>query len=115
MKETETETTQETSTPHITWFTPSVGATSTNCVLFNLLQKPQFDLRTQLQILSVLKKPRTQQQAPAHTAAGLSSIFFTQTLCAHSCRGRPCTQLGLNLLYTINLNLALIFLTSQKT
>ena len=62
-----------------------------------LATKPQFDLRTQLQIPSVLKKPRTQQQAPAHTAAGLSSIFFTKTLCAHSCRGRPRTQLGLNL------------------
>ena len=33
-----------------------------------LSTKPQFDLRTQLQILSVLKRPRTQQQAPVHTA-----------------------------------------------
>ena len=41
-----------------------------------------------------LWQPRTQQQASVHTAADLS-YFLTKTLCAHSCRGRPRTQLGL--------------------
>ena len=42
------ETTQETTTPDITWFTPSVGATSTKLCFIQLAAKPQFDLRTQL-------------------------------------------------------------------
>ena len=46
----ETETTQETTTPNITWFTPSVGATSTKLRFIQLAAKPQFVLRTQLQI-----------------------------------------------------------------
>ena len=49
------ETTQETTTPDITWFTPSVGATSTKLCFIQLAAKPQFDLRTHLQIPSVLK------------------------------------------------------------
>ena len=49
-----------------------------------LATKPQFDLRTQLQIPSILKNPRTQQQAPVHIATGLSSIFFTQKPSAHT-------------------------------
>ena len=84
MKITKQEQHNKTTTPNITWFTPSVGATSTNCVLFLFLQKPQFIcalscrfllpldsrahssrlLRTQLQtFLTFLQKPS------AHTAA----------------------------------------------
>ena len=74
------------------------------------LQNHNSDLRTQLQIPSVLKA--------MHTAAGLYAHsyrfpYHLQTLCTHSCRGRPCTQLGLNLLLQNSLNFALILL-SQK-
>ena len=41
-KITEIETTQETTTPDITWFTPSVGATSTKLCFIQLSTKPQF-------------------------------------------------------------------------
>ena len=51
-------------------------------------------------------KSRTQQQASAHTAADLP--FHQKPLCAHSCRGHPRTQLGINLL-TKNLIQSLIF------
>ena len=60
------------------WFTPSVGATSTKLRFIQLATKLQFDLRTQLQISSVLKA--------THTAADLSLILLTKTLCAHSSR-----------------------------
>ena len=42
-------------------------------------------------------KPRTQLQASAHIAADL--LNHPKTLCTHSCRGRPRTQLGLKLSY----------------
>ena len=54
-REQKMETTQETTTPDITWFTPSVGATSTKLCFIQLATKPQFDLCTQLQIPLVLK------------------------------------------------------------
>ena len=60
------ETTQETTTPDITWFTPSVGATSTKLRFIQLAAKPQFDLRTQLQIPSVLKS-RAHSSRPLRT------------------------------------------------
>ena len=75
-----------TTTQYITWFTPRVGATSTELLLFNSLQNNSSDLCTQLQIL------------PSILTAYLVAVpFLTKTLCAHSCRGRPCTQLGLDL------------------
>ena len=59
-----------TTTQDITWFTPSVGVTSTElCFIQSFYKNHSSDLRTQLQIPSVLKA--------AHTAAGLY---------AHSCR-----------------------------
>ena len=66
-RQTERETTQETTTPDVTWFTPSVGVTSTNCVLFNLLQNHS--------LICALSRRSLQPLTTAHTAAGL---------CAHS-------------------------------
>ena len=63
--------------------------------IFNSLQQHSFDMRTQLQIFT-------------HSATDLLNnpklctklhILSSKTLCALSCRGRPCTQLGLKLPY----------------
>ena len=68
-------------------------------LLFHFLQNNSSDLRTHQQILP--------SNLTAHLAAipFLQSISYTlscssfpyKTLCAHSCRGRPRTQLGLDL------------------
>ena len=64
-------------------------------VFYSILYKNHSsDLRTQLQILQVLKA--------THTVAGLCAHSCTfpyhpKSLYTHSCRGHPCTQLGLNL------------------
>ena len=68
-KRQQKQTAQGTTTPDITWFTPSVGATSTNCVLFNLLQNPS--------LICALSCRSLRSLTAAHTAAGL---------CAHSYR-----------------------------
>ena len=90
------ETTQETTTPDITWFTPSVGATSTNCVLFNLLQNHSLICALICKFLQSLKAAHTIAGLYAHSCRSFLNLL-TKTLCAHSCRGRPRTQLGLNL------------------
>ena len=59
----------KTTTPNITWFTPSVGATSTNCVLFLFPQNHSLSAHTAADFFFLL--------TAAHTAAGF---------CAHSCR-----------------------------
>ena len=69
MKITEQKQHNKTTTPHITWFTPSVGATSTNCVLFLFPQNHSLSAHTAADLSSSL--------IAAHTAAGF---------CAHSCR-----------------------------
>ena len=69
-KRNRTETAQETTTPDITWFTPSVGATSTNCVLFNLLQNRSLICALSCIFLQSLKA--------AHTAADLSLILLAK-------------------------------------
>ena len=51
------------------WFTPSVGVTSTNCVLLNLLQNHS--------LICALSCRSFQSSKSVHTAAGP---------CAHSCR-----------------------------
>ena len=64
-----TEIAHRTTTQDIMWFTPSVGVMSTElCFIQSFYKNQSSDLRTQLQILQVLKA--------AHAAAGL---------CAHSC------------------------------
>ena len=110
-KTTEIETTQETTTPDIMWFTPSVGATSTNYVLFNLLQNHS--------LICALSCRSLQSSTAAHIAAGL---------CAHSCRSflnlltKPSVHTAaevvhahswdLSFPYKIILSFTLIFLTS---
>ena len=62
--------TQRTTTPDITWFTPSVGATSTKLCFIQLATKPQF--------------------SSAHSAAdpfkSFKAVHTAAGLCAHSCR-----------------------------
>ena len=56
---------------------------------------PQFDLRTQLQIPSILKI-RAHSSRPLRTQLQVfPQSFLQKSLCAHSYRGRPRTQLGL--------------------
>ena len=83
-----------TTTPDVTWFTPSVGATSTKLCFIQLATKPQFDLRTQLQIPSS-PQIRAHSSRPLRTYLQIFLNLLTKTLYAHSCRGRPRTQLGL--------------------
>ena len=65
------------------WFTPILGVTSTELCFIQLFTKTTVLIcALSCRSLQVLKVP--------HTAAGL---------CAHSCRGYPRTQLGLNLSY----------------
>ena len=106
---TETETHNKTTTPNITWFTPSVGATSTNCVLFNLLQNHSLICALSCRSLQSLKS--------AHTAAGP---------CTHSCRSfflflqKPSAHTAAEVVhahswdltcpYKTNLNFTLIFI-----
>ena len=61
------------------------------------------DLRTQLQISSISQV--------AHLAADL--LNHPKNICAHSCRGHPRTQLGLNLSYKTSLSFASNHLTSK--
>ena len=63
-------------------------------------------LRTQLQIFFITPKPST------HLAVDF--LYHPKTLCAHSCRGHPCTQLGLKLLLQNSLSFASIHLTSKS-
>ena len=104
-----TETTQRTTTPDITWFTPSVGVMS---IVLCFIQ-----LFTKITVLIYALSCRSFQVFKAvHTAAGLcahSSRFpkSPKTLHAHSCRGHPRTQLGLNLLLQNSLSFASIHLT----
>ena len=65
-----TETTQRTTTPDITWFTPSVGATSTELCFIQLFTKITV-------LICALSYRSFQVLKAAHTAVGL---------CAHSCR-----------------------------
>ena len=74
-----------------------------------LATKTQFDLHTQLQILSVLKKSRTQQQAPAHTAAGFFlTIFFTKPSAHTAAEVVHAHSWDLTFPYKINLSFAFI-------
>ena len=73
-----------------TWFTPSVGATPTELCFIQLFTNNSYGLRTQLQVFSIIPKLHTELQ-----------ILSYKTLCALSCRGHPCTQLGLNLNKTL--------------
>ena len=58
-----------TTTPDITWFTPSVGATSTElCFISTFFKITVLICALSCRSLQSLK-PRTQQQALAHTAA----------------------------------------------
>ena len=59
----------KTTTPNIMWFTPSVGATSKNCVLFLFPQNPSLSAHSAADSFFLL--------TAAHTAAGF---------CTHSCR-----------------------------
>ena len=68
-------------------------------LLFNFSQNNSYDLRTQQQIHP---SSLTVHLAAVPFLQSLSydlscSSFPYKTLCAHSCRGRPCTQLGLDL------------------
>ena len=82
--------THRTTTPDITWFTPSVGVTSTELCFIQLFTKTTV-------LICALSCRSLQVLKAAHTAADL--LNHSKTLYAHSCRGRPCTQLGLNLSY----------------
>ena len=69
MEITKQEQHNKTTTPNITWFTPSVGATSTNCILFLFPQNHSLSAHLAADSFFLL--------TAAHTAAGF---------CAHSCR-----------------------------
>ena len=77
-----------------------------------LATKPQFDLCTQLQIPSVLNS-RAHSSRPLRTQLQIFPQSSYKTLYAHSCRGHPCTQLGLNLSYKTTLCFASIHLSSK--
>ena len=78
-----------TTTQDITWFTPSVGATSTELCFIQLFTKPTV-------LICALSCRSLQVLKVAHTAADV--LNHPKSLCAHSCKGHPRTQLGLNLL-----------------
>ena len=88
--------TTKTTTHDITWFTPNVGATSTELCFIQLFTKTTV-------LIYALSCRSLQVLKAAHTTAGILNLL--KTLCAHSCRGRRHTQLGLNLLLQIALAL----------
>ena len=103
--------TTKTTTHDITWFTPSLGVTSTEMCFIQLFTKTTV-------LICALSYRSLQVLKAAHTAVGLyaHSCRFPlspKTLYAHSCRGRPRTQLGLNLLLPNSLSFTLIHLTSK--
>ena len=74
--------TTKTTTHDITWFTPSLGVTSTELCFIQLFTKTTVLIcALSCRSLLVLKA--------AHTAADF--LYHHKTLYAHSCRGRPRT------------------------
>ena len=97
-------------TPDVTWFTPSVGVTSTNCGLFNLLQNPHFDLRTQLQIPSILKSHALSSR-PLRTQLQVFPQSFLQNPSVHTAAEViHAHSWDLTFPYTISLSFGLTFL-----
>ena len=86
MKMTETETTQQKHNTKYNVVHPQCRGYVHKLHFIPLSSKPQFICALSCRFLQLL--------TAAHTAADLS-FFLTKTLCAHSCRGRPRTQLGL--------------------
>ena len=68
----------------MTWFTPSVGAMSTELCLFNSLQKPQFWSMHSATDLFKFLKPRTQLQIFLITQKPFAHIA-AEVVHAHSC------------------------------
>ena len=84
-----TGTTQQNHNTNITWFTPSVGATSTNCVLFLFPQNHSLSVHSATDPFNS-SKLRTKLQIFAHTTADLlnhpkpSAYTAAEVVHAHS-------------------------------
>ena len=108
MKMTETETTQQNHNTKYNVVHPQCRGYVHKLRFIPLSSKPQF--------ICVLSCRFLQLLTVAHTAAGFCAhncrSFFLpyKTLCAHSCRGRPRTQLGLVLSLQKPTLLRLIFI-----